>query len=79
MPLPDIIREYGQAFRGDWSPSTIDGRTVREEMNYLAKWVEHPQTYPGDADARGVLGLCALGSGHWADHCSSYKCEEVSR
>ena len=69
MSLPEIIREYGEAFRGDWSPSTIDGRTVRRQMDQISVWIETPETYPGDSGARDILGICANGAGHWEDHC----------
>lgn len=65
MALPNILREYGQAFRGDWSPSTIDGRSVRDEMAEIASWLE-TGNYPGDSAARQRLGICAAGNGHWS-------------
>ena len=40
MALAQVLREYGQAFRGDWSPSTIDGRTVRDEMSEMREEME---------------------------------------
>ena len=65
MSLPDILREYGQAFRGDWSPGAIDGRSVRDEMGDIADWVA-ADAYPGDAAARERLGICPGGEGHWS-------------
>lgn len=66
MPLPNVLNEYGQAFRGDWSSSTIDGRTVLGDMEAIASWVESPNTYPGDDAARSHLGICLAGHGHWS-------------
>jgi hypothetical protein len=66
MGLPQVLREYGQAFRGDWSTGAIDGRTVRGEMSDVAEWIETPDTYPGDAAARERLGICPAGKGHWS-------------
>lgn len=65
MALPDILREYGQAFRGDWSSTAIDGRSVRDEMDDIASWVD-ADLYPGDDEARARLGICPRGSGHWS-------------
>lgn len=64
--LPRVLREYGQAFRGDWSSTAIDGRSVRDEMGDIASWVEDPATYPGDKSARERLGICPAGGGHWS-------------
>lgn len=65
MGLPNVLREYGQAFRGDWSSGAIDGRSVRDEMDDIAIWVEKG-AYPGDDAARDRLGICPAGQGHWA-------------
>ena len=64
MALPDVLREYGQAFRGDWSSDAIDGRSVRAEMSDIATWVGAPEWYPGDDKARARL--CPSGQGHWS-------------
>lgn len=69
MALPDIVREYGSAFRGDWSSYSIDGRSVQMEMGDLATWIEDPDTYPGDTEARNRFGICPFGEGHWTCHC----------
>lgn len=63
--LPSILREYGQAFRGDWSSGAIDGRSVRNEMDDIATWID-TNTYPGDEAARERLGICPHGRGHWS-------------
>lgn len=64
MALPEILREYGQAFRGDWSSDAIDGRSVRDEMDDIAGWLE--VGFPGDKPARERLGICPAGLGHWS-------------
>lgn len=64
MSLSTILREYGQAFRGDWSSAVIDGRSVRDDMGEIASWIEG-DIYPGDAAARVRLGICTEGKGHW--------------
>jgi hypothetical protein len=64
--LPAVLREYGQAFRGDWSSGAIDGRSVRKVMADIASWVEDPAKYPGDEAARERLGICPSGEGHWS-------------
>ena len=66
VELPQVLREYGEAFRGDWSSEAIDGRTVRDEMSEVAGWIENYGTYPGDRAARERLGVCPAGSGHWS-------------
>lgn len=68
MSATDVLREYGLATRGDWSE--IDGRTVRDNLNDFADWIENPDTYPGDETARLSLGLCVNGKGHWNDYCT---------
>lgn len=62
MAFPQVIREYGEAFRGDWSPDAIG---VRGDMNMITGWFEEPGTYPGDPEARNILGLCPARNGHW--------------
>lgn len=64
--LPQVLREYGEAFRGDWSSDAIDGRSVRDELDEVAAWIASPDTYPGDAGARERLGICPAGNGHWS-------------
>lgn len=78
--LPQVLREYGSAFRGDWSSTAIDGRSVRDEMDEIAGWVEKPETYIGDTKARESLGICPAGEGHWSwlycdDDCQTIPAE----
>lgn len=75
MSAATVVREYGQVFRDDWS--RIDGRTVLQDMYLIAAWMEAPQTYPGDTDARLTLGICAVGGCHWEHHCD-HDCEVAS-
>lgn len=68
--VPQLLREYGAAIRGDWG--SIDGRCVRDDMENLADWVEDPASVP--ADARVVLGICPAEGGHWTDYCTPDRC-----
>ena len=75
--LSDIIREYGEAFRGDWSSYSIDGRSVLMEMNNIADLIDNNTlTFTEDrANAlRDDLGICPRGHGHWSHYCDDY-CE----
>lgn len=75
--VAQVVREYGDAFRGNWGD--IDGRTVKAQMNYVADWVEHPETFPGLDRARFLLGLC-LCNASWFDrhpHWEGYECRQV--
>ena len=67
MTAPRVLREYGQAIRGDWAE--LDGRSVRSTLDDIAHWIEEPDDYPGDETARRILGICVTGGGHW---CGSY-------
>ncbi len=74
MALAQVIREYGQAFRGDWG--SIDGRSVRDEMEDIAFWME-ADAYPGDEKARERLGICPTGTGHWTQYCEDDYCNKT--
>lgn len=67
MAVSDVIREWGQAMRGDWND--VDGRSVLLQMEEFAGWVDEPETYPGDKLARQSAGVCDAGGGHW---CGSW-------
>lgn len=69
--LADLLREYGNAWRGDWSD--CDGRAIKSEMGYVAGLIVQVSEGGGldVAEARRELGLCAGGRGHWMDHCDS--------
>ena len=76
--LPQVLREYGQAFRGDWSSSAIDGREVRDDMDEIAGWIQSGG-YPGDDRARRHLGICPHGKGHWSWLYCDEDCLEATR
>ena len=63
-----ILREYAQAIRGDWG--SIDGRSVRLNLNSIADWIDFVEPFPGRLRARLDLGICPAGFGHWDYHCS---------
>ena len=67
MSIATVIREYGQAMRGDWSE--IDGRWVRDDMDTIARWISGDAYYVSDLCGRESLGLCPSGRGHWDHHC----------
>jgi DNA-binding protein Fis len=80
-----VLREYGQAIRGDWSE--IDGRSVRNDMEEIARWVEDPSLlgalqYGGNEGlraARYTVGICPEGGGHWDHYCEDdwTECKET--
>lgn len=82
-----VLREYGQAIRGDWSE--IDGRSVRIDMEEIARWVEDPSLlgalqhggYEGLRAARCAVGICPEGGGHWDHYCEDdwTECKERDR
>lgn len=75
MQLTDvtaIIREYGEAIRGDWG--SIDGRSVRSQLDELAHAVENPEVYEKD-NLRDKIGICLEGKGHWEWYCEEHGCE----
>lgn len=75
IKLSDIICEYGQAFRHDWSD--IDGRGVRYDMETIASFVDDGKTILTENEAislRTCLGLCPLGHGHWDCWCKDEGC-----
>lgn len=73
--LSEIICEYGQAFRHDWSD--IDGRAVQYDMEEIASYIDQGQLMLTEEEAitlRASLGLCPLGHGHWDTWCKDENC-----
>lgn len=66
--VADVIEEYGEAIRGGWSE--LDGRTVRNHLEFLAEQVRDPLFTV--ADLRQTVGICLRGNGHWTEYCDSY-------
>lgn len=64
-----ILRELGQAYRGDWS--NVDGRTIRYELETIADLIENNSVITIE-ELRGKFGLCPMGHGHWTEHCNEY-------
>lgn len=68
MKRDELLKELGQAWRGDWSD--FDGRTLRAQLN---NWLDLPEEVtPDEAHRyRESEGLCLEGGGHW-DHPWGY-------
>ena len=62
-----LLREYGEAVRGDWA--IMDGRMVQADAHILADALGAPAP-PDPGVLRYVLELCPAGGGHWTEHCS---------
>ena len=71
VTIPDLIDEYAQAIRGDWS--LLDGRSVRSVLNELTGLIrERGNGQIGQSEAvliRMRNGICASGYGHWREYC----------
>lgn len=68
--LSDIICEYGEAMRHDWSE--IDGRCVRSDMETFASYIDKEQFLLDEEETlqlRTMLDLCPHGQGHWSTWC----------
>lgn len=71
--ISDIISQYGHAYRGDYS--WIDGRTVENDMSYIAGQLKkigtRELTEEEALEMRKCLGLCPHGGYHWDSWCGS--------
>lgn len=63
--IATVLREYGQAIRGDWS--MLDGRCVRDQLDRFAGWIWAPQDAPSIEEMRDWMGVCPFGGAHWDD------------
>lgn len=78
LPKPPLERvaqalsEFGGAIRGDWG--SIDGRSIRSQLDNLVRYLRAPETTPPLADIRVVLDICRYGGGHWTQYCEDYEC-----
>lgn len=74
----DILREYGNAVRGDWMD--IDSQGVRDDLNTIATFIEdsgNGEMLPNDAiSLRKLVGICQNEKGNWKDYCDSSCTEE---
>lgn len=73
--LTKVMREYGEAVRGDWSE--LDGRSVRSVLDGFADELEGKLEPCTMDERRERLGLCPDGGGHWGGrwgHCDTYEC-----
>lgn len=61
-----VMREYGEAIRGDWG--SIDGRSERSTIHEFADAFLDPigRTV---AELRSMADICPIGSGHWTEYC----------
>lgn len=67
-----VMLEYGQAIRGDWS--YFDGRTMQGIIETWVEYLDGLETIPDIGIMRDRLNLCLAGGGHW---CGSYGyCDE---
>lgn len=70
----DLLREYAAALRRDWG--SIDGRSEKRALNWLADRIEEDETVPTEV-GRKELDLCPAGGGHWTEHCWGRCAEEA--
>lgn len=72
--LTDVMLEYAQAIRGDWSD--FDGRSERDVIESWVSEIRKP-TEKTIRQWRDELTLCPDGNGHWAGrygHCDAETC-----
>lgn len=67
-----VLREWADAIRGDWG--SIDGRSVRADMNLMADTLLAANHDSGSQVTvralRQTMGVCAVGGGHWEWYCN---------
>ena len=66
-PTLQVMLEYGQALRGDWSD--FDGRTMRAVIDDWVREILTPNPSHTVEWHRRDLGICMAGGGHW---CGSW-------
>ncbi len=59
----ELITAYGAAMRGSWA--SIDGRTVKYDLNLIARLLDNPSGESDVLDMYGKLGICSRCS-QWA-------------
>lgn len=82
--VAQVLGEYGQALRGDWSD--FDGRGTGADLGGLAAELRGDGEPSTLAEHRAILGLCPDGNGHWrgrwghcrADTCPTFRAEEAA-
>lgn len=77
----DLLEEYGQSIRGDWSD--IDGRSEKDRLDELADAIrkfgnEELSAYSAWI-LRDQLCVCQHGKGHWEAHCLPEECPHTCR
>ena len=68
--VAQALTEFGGAIRGDWG--SIDGRSVRAQLDLLADYLRYPESTPPLPDIRIRLDVCPYGKGHWTEYCEDY-------
>lgn len=69
-----VLMEWAQAIRNDWG--SIDGRSSRDELNWLATCLvaSHDPSLaahvPTLRSVRDEAGVCVYGGGHWQEYCT---------
>jgi len=71
--LAQVMQEYANAIRGDWSD--FDGRSERDVIESWISEIESP-TDTTLIQWRDRLDLCPDGNGHWAGFLWSGHCDE---
>jgi len=78
--IAQVLIEYGDALRGDWSD--FDGRGAKSVLHGLASELKG-DTGAHDIDwHRNDIGLCPDGNGHWGGrwgHCDSHECPTYAK
>jgi hypothetical protein len=64
--VASVLREYGEAIRGDWG--SIDGRGERSTINEFADAFLKPESFTAER-LRDMSDICPFGGGHWTEHC----------
>lgn len=63
-----LLREYGEAVRGDWGE--IDGRWVQRDLEAISYALDETEVPESLLTFRNRLDLCPSGEGHWSEHCN---------
>ena len=78
--IAQVLDEYGQALRGDWSE--FDGRSALSVLGDLASELRGTREPHTIEQHRNEIGLCPDGGGHWGGrwgHCDTYQCPTYAK
>lgn len=73
--IATLLREYGQAVRGDWAD--LDGRSVRYVLDEIADQLDGASIWTDLVTERRSIAICPSGLGHWQRYCTQ-GCEAPS-